>query len=229
MNRQRHPIGTILCLALLVMMLPLCPLEASDGTKTRPQLTPEQWQRGQEKIALANRYCELKYQGRADEALAVLKTLFPQTKTTVEAIQIDPADLPGPQTQALEDGFSVTNSATAHALPPRFFVPPGFTRQDHTSTLEIKNVLGITIAKLTATGIFDTNGEVAIPVEASGDGSLKSVRNTANQLGPEGGTTWVQVTLSGSLPTNEIVFDFTCRINCDAEGNFVAVWSIPDR
>ncbi len=113
MNRTYLVLALMLVMVFLAMTVPLQTLEASTTPNSMSQPTPEQRQRAQEKIALSNKYCELKYQGRAEEALAVLKTLFPYSKTTVEAIRIEPDDLspdlslaPVPLTTQVPDGAS---------------------------------------------------------------------------------------------------------------------------
>lgn len=88
MNRTYLVLALMLVMVFLAMTVPLQTLEASTTPNSMSQPTPEQRQRAQEKIALSNKYCELKYQGRAEEALAVLKTLFPYSKTTVADIEL---------------------------------------------------------------------------------------------------------------------------------------------
>ncbi len=94
----------------------------------------------------------------------------------------------------------------------------------YTSSLKIKNALGITILTLNAVGIFDFRGTVTIPIDAYGFCSNASVSNPENHLGPDQFNSWVKVRFSGSLPYNNMLFSYTCTINCDAYGNSSANW-----
>lgn len=98
------------------------------------------------------------------------------------------------------------------------------TRRTLTSRMQIRNPLGITIATLTAVGVFDTNGSISIPYDAHGSGDIFNVQNPSNTLGAPQFNAYVKVNLTGFLPGGDTTFDFTCTIYCDANGQNSASW-----
>lgn len=83
------------------------------------------------------------------------------------------------------------------------------TRRTLTSRMQIRNPLGITIATLTAVGVFDTNGSISIPYDAHGSGDIFNVQNPSNTLGAPQFNAYVKVNLTGFLPGGDTTFGST--------------------
>jgi|GEM_PF-6093035 len=125
---------------------------------------------------------------------------------------------------SLENGYTAEVSFTVEPMAEEALRASATTRSKFTSTMKIKNSLGMTIQTLNAVGVFDTNGVVTIPVDAYGSGSSGNVSNPSNSLGPRGYSSWVKVRLTGSVPGHVATFDYTCTITCDANKNSTAAW-----
>lgn len=125
---------------------------------------------------------------------------------------------------SLDNGYTAEISFTVEPIAEASFRASAMTRSQFTSTMNIKNLLGITILTLKAVGIFDTDGVVTVPVNAYGSCSTGGVSNPSNELGPRQFSSWVKVRLTGSVPGNFSTFDFTCTITCDANKNTTATW-----
>lgn len=83
------------------------------------------------------------------------------------------------------------------------------TRRTLTSRMQIRNPLGITIATLTAVGVFDTNGSISDPYDAHGSGNIPNVQNPSNTLGAPQFNAYVKVNLTGFLPGGDTTFGST--------------------
>ena len=125
---------------------------------------------------------------------------------------------------SLENGYTAEVSFMVEPMAEETLRASVTTRNKFTSTMKIKNSVGMTIQTLNAVGVFDTNGVVAIPVDAYGSGSSGNVSNPSNSLGPSGYSSWVKVRLTGSVPGHVATFDYTCTITCDANKNSTASW-----
>lgn len=102
-----------------------------------------------------------------------------------------------------------------------------------TSTLELKNILGITIVTLKSTGVFYTDGRISRPIDAYGDysGVLWKLSSTSSTKGGQAYNAWVRNSFSGELnigidPVHITIQSFSKSgtVYCDANGSISSDW-----
>ncbi|MDO5016357.1 MAG: hypothetical protein Q4E09_05075 [Eubacteriales bacterium] len=98
-------------------------------------------------------------------------------------------------------------------------------RRRLTSTCDIDNPYGFTIATFSAVGIFDTDDIAVAPYKAYGVSSVNTVENIENILGPKQSSSWVKVLFSGLLSGSNSQISLECTIKCDSNGKHSASWA----
>lgn len=103
-----------------------------------------------------------------------------------------------------------------------------------TSTLSLKNVVGVTIVTLRSVGVFRTNGSTSKPIDAYGsyDAWVWNITNSSSSLGATAYNARVRNSFSGELnigidPVSMTIqsFSYTCTIYCNAVGTYSTSWS----
>ncbi|WP_314723448.1 hypothetical protein [Enterocloster bolteae] len=103
-----------------------------------------------------------------------------------------------------------------------------------TGTFIIENVLGMDIVTLNSVGVFERDGRTCNPVDAYGtyDTFVWTVTDVNSRLSSAGYNAWVRNSFDGECnigidPISMTIFsfDYTCTINCDANGNYYTSWS----
>lgn len=103
-----------------------------------------------------------------------------------------------------------------------------------TSTLSLKNVVGVTIVTLRSVGVFRTNGTTSKPIDAYGsyDAWVWNITNSSSSLGATAYNARVRNSFSGELnigidPVSMTIqsFSYTCTIYCNAVGTYSTSWS----
>ncbi len=102
------------------------------------------------------------------------------------------------------------------------------------STLELKNILGVTLVTLRSTGVFYTDGIISEPVDAYGDysGVIWKLSSTSSEKGGQEYNAWVRNSFSGELnigidPVHITIQSFSKSgtVYCDANGSTSSSWN----
>lgn len=102
-----------------------------------------------------------------------------------------------------------------------------------TSTLELKNIFGVTIVKLNSVGVFETNGSTSKPIDAYGTHTalVWNLSNTNSTKGSSAYNSWIRNNFSGQFnlgidPVSITIqsFSYSCTIYCNANGSYSVDW-----